>query len=83
MFQRLHFLAVVAAAVVPALSGCAVLGDYSPLAPLERRMFFVPAKYPAGDWQPTTVLYEDANFRPTASSSMAGMCRTKTRGPMR
>ncbi len=25
-------------------------------------MFFVPAKYPAGDWQPTTVVYEDVYF---------------------
>jgi len=39
-----------------------MLGDYSPLAPLERRLIFSPAKYPAGDWKPTTVLYQDVHF---------------------
>lgn len=40
-----------------------MLGDYSPLSPLERKMLFVPARYPAGDWQPTTVVYEDVHFQ--------------------
>lgn len=54
---------LVIAAILPSMSGCAMLGDYSPLAPLERRLLFAPAKYPAGDWQPTTVVYEDVHFQ--------------------
>jgi uncharacterized protein len=55
-------LPVLFATFLPLVSGCAMLGDYSPLAPLERRLLFSPARYPAGDWQPTTVLYQDVNF---------------------
>ena len=68
MPSRLWLLIAAAAS----LCGCAVLGDYSPLAPLERRMFFFPAKYPAGDWQPTTVLYEDANFQAADGTQLHG-----------
>jgi fermentation-respiration switch protein FrsA (DUF1100 family) len=42
--------------------GCAALGPYSPLAPLERQGVFHPDRYPAGDWEPTTVLVQDAYF---------------------
>jgi fermentation-respiration switch protein FrsA (DUF1100 family) len=48
--------------VAVAASGCAALGPYSPTAGLERRGIFQPAKYPAGDWNPTAVLVQDANF---------------------
>ncbi|MDX1945027.1 MAG: alpha/beta hydrolase [Pirellulaceae bacterium] len=43
-------------------SGCAMLGSYSPLASSERKSIFQPQKYPTGDWQPTTVLVNDAYF---------------------
>jgi fermentation-respiration switch protein FrsA (DUF1100 family) len=72
MSHRFSFLAILVAALAPTLSGCAVLGDYSPLSPIERRMFFVPAKFPAGDWQPTTVLYEDANFQAADGTRLHG-----------
>jgi fermentation-respiration switch protein FrsA (DUF1100 family) len=55
-------LSFVIAMFLSLTSGCAMLGDYSPLAPLERRLVFSPARYPAGDWKPTTVLYQDVNF---------------------
>ncbi|HZN33833.1 MAG TPA: alpha/beta hydrolase [Pirellulaceae bacterium] len=42
--------------------GCAMLGRYSPTAGLEQRGIFQPSKYPAGDWNPTAVLVQDANF---------------------
>lgn len=58
---RLAFALVLAGLLGPAL-GCAVLGTYSPLAPLERQGVFHPDKYPAGDWQPTVVLVQDAYF---------------------
>ena len=48
--------------VMLSLQGCAVLGPYSPLAPLERQGIFHPDKYPAGDWSPTAVLVQDAYF---------------------
>jgi fermentation-respiration switch protein FrsA (DUF1100 family) len=52
---------LLAAALLP-LAGCAALGSYSPLAPLERQGVFHPDKYPAGDWEPTAVLVQDAYF---------------------
>ena len=60
------------ALVAPLLSGCAMFGDYSPLAPLERRMLFLPAKYPAGDWAPTTVVYEDVHFEAADGTRLHG-----------
>ncbi len=69
---RLRHFAIVIAAFTPWLSGCALLGDYSPLSPLERRMLFYPAKYPAGDWDPTTVLYEDARFQAADGTRLHG-----------
>jgi uncharacterized protein len=43
-------------------SGCAALGRYSPTAGLENRGIFQPAKYPAGEWDQTAVLVQDAHF---------------------
>src|ERR671911_246171 len=45
-----------------ASTGCSLLGSYSPTARLERHGIYQPAKYPAGDWRPTAVLVQDANF---------------------
>lgn len=56
---RSLFVALVAFSVAP---GCALLGPYSPTAGLERHGIFQPAKFPKGDWQPTAVLVQDAQF---------------------
>jgi hypothetical protein len=48
--------------VFAVLHGCATLGDWSPLAPTERKSIFQPAKYPAGEWEQTSVLTQDAYF---------------------
>ena len=45
-----------------ASTGCALLGPYSPTASLERHGIYQPAKYPHGDWRPTAVLVQDAEF---------------------
>lgn len=55
-----------------ALSGCAALGPYSPTAGMERRGIFQPEKYPAGDWQPTAVLVQDANFTAADGTRLHG-----------
>jgi uncharacterized protein len=44
-------------------SGCAVLGSWSPLRPVERSMVFQPAAYPAGNWSPADLRFEDAWFQ--------------------
>ena len=55
-----------------ASSGCAFMGPYSPTAGLERRGIFQPAKYPAGDWQPTAVLVQDAHFAAADGTRLHG-----------
>jgi uncharacterized protein len=55
-----------------ASTGCALMGPYSPTAGLERRGIFQPAKYPHGDWQPTAVLVQDANFTAADGTRLHG-----------
>jgi len=59
-------------AIALASTGCASLGPWSPLAGTERRSIFQPAKYPAGDWNPTTVLVQDANFAAADGTNLHG-----------
>lgn len=56
------FLRAVTVSLALLAPGCAALGPYSPTAGMERRGIFQPAKYPAGEWNPTAVLVQDANF---------------------
>ena len=58
--------------VLLAAPGCAVLGPYSPTARLERSGIFQPAKYPKGDWLPTTVLVQDASFSAADGTKLHG-----------
>lgn len=69
-FQALRIFA--AAAVTLATSGCALLGPYSPTAGLEARGIFQPAKYPAGEWAPTSVLVQDAYFAAEDGTKLHG-----------
>jgi len=52
--------------------GCAALGRYSPTASMERRGVFQPAKYPAGEWNPTAVLVQDASFAAADGTRLHG-----------
>src|SRR5947209_3704922 len=61
-----------ALALACAMSGCAALGPYSPTAHLERHGIFQPAKYPKGEWQPTTVLVQDAHFTAADGTKLHG-----------
>lgn len=56
-------------AAVVALQGC---GSLSPLARLEQRMVFQPAKYPDGDWQPADLDQEDAWFEAADGTRLHG-----------
>ena len=67
---RLCLLATLLLSV--ASTGCAFMGPYSPTAGLERRGIFQPAKYPRGDWQPTAVLVQDANFTAADGTRLHG-----------
>jgi len=58
--------------VIAAAPGCAVLGSYSPTARVERYGIFQPAKYPNGDWQPTAVLVQDAEFAAQDGTKLHG-----------
>lgn len=70
-FRTICVLALLAS-VFSAGSGCAVLGPYSPTASLERKGIFQPAKYPAGDWNPTAVLVQDAYFAAEDGTKLHG-----------
>ena len=66
------FRIVLVVALTLALSGCAHLGRYSPLAPVERSLVFHPAPYPDGDWGPSGVYYEDAWFEAEDGTKLHG-----------
>ena len=55
-----------------ASTGCASLGPWSPLASTERRSIFQPDKHPAGDWNPTAVLVQDAHFAAADGTKLHG-----------
>ena len=58
--------------VVATAPGCAMLGPYSPTAGLERHGIFQPAKYPKGEWLPTAVLVQDAEFSAVDGTKLHG-----------
>jgi hypothetical protein len=59
-------------AIALASTGSASLGAWSPLASIERRSIFQPGKYPAGDWNPTAVLVQDAHFTADDGTKLHG-----------
>lgn len=52
--------------------GCAPLGKLSPLLPVERAVVFHPAAYPAGDWSPSDLAFEDAWFEAEDGTQLHG-----------
>jgi len=69
---RSQLAAVMLLTIPAAISGCAVLGPYSPTASLETRGIFQPAKYPAGEWNQTAVLAQDAHFTAADGTKLHG-----------
>ena len=67
-----RFASLALITVAAASTGCASLGPWSPLAGVERRSIFQPDKYPAGDWNPTAVLVQDANFAAPDGTQLHG-----------
>jgi uncharacterized protein len=53
-------------------TGCAALGRYSPTAGLENRGIFQPARFPAGEWNQTDVLVQDAHFAAADGTKLHG-----------
>ncbi|MCC6420296.1 MAG: alpha/beta hydrolase [Gemmataceae bacterium] len=55
-------------------SGClAPSGEpRTPLASVERALLFHPERYPAGDWQPSDLVYEDAWFQSADGTRLHG-----------
>ncbi|QDU31503.1 Haloalkane dehalogenase [Anatilimnocola aggregata] len=68
---RLALLAGVALALI-SVAGCAPLGRLSPTHYWERTSLFQPNKYPAGEWNQTTVLVEDAYFGAADGTKLHG-----------
>ncbi len=50
---------IIGAALAVGVTGCAHMGAYSPLAPLERKLVYQPWVYPSGDWTKPTASTED------------------------
>jgi hypothetical protein len=48
------------------------MGDWSPLASVERRHVFRPWKYPSGDWEPFELEYEDVTFKSADGTKLHG-----------
>lgn len=69
---RSQFAAILLLGIPLALPGCAVLGPYSPTAGLEARGIFQPAKFPAGEWNQTAVLAQDAKFTAADGTNLHG-----------
>jgi fermentation-respiration switch protein FrsA (DUF1100 family) len=59
-------------AALPFAAGCASLGPYSPLAPLERKLVYYPLRYPQGNWQPKGLDYEDVEFAAADGTRLHG-----------
>ncbi len=70
MQRRMYFF--VALTILAASPGCAALGPYSPTASLEARGIFQPAKFPAGEWNQTAVLVQDAHFAAADGTKLHG-----------
>jgi len=69
---RSQFAAILLLGIPLALSGCAALGPYAPTAGLEARGIFQPAKFPAGEWNQTAVLAQDAKFTAADGTNLHG-----------
>ncbi len=58
--------------LISLMSGCAALGPFSPLAPVERSIIFQPQRYPEGQWQPAGLNFEDAWFESEDGAQLHG-----------
>lgn len=52
--------------------GCSPLRFYSTPAKWEQGIAFHPSKYPAGEWKPTTMIYQDAWFKSADGTRLHG-----------
>lgn len=61
-------------ALVVAIAGCGAMGNFSPLAPIERSRVFHPVKYAVGDWDRVGLNcdYEDAWFQAADGTKLHG-----------
>lgn len=59
---RHRMLMLIGCLICLGVCGCAWMGGYSPLRPLERRLVYYPEVYPDGDWERPTLDTEDVEF---------------------
>lgn len=67
--MRYQFLPLIALCVVVTCGGCSAL---NPIARWERSSLFQPDKFPAGEWDQTTVLVQDASFAAADGTKLHG-----------
>ena len=54
---------------------------FNPLGKIEKSLVFAPSRYPAGDWQPAGLAFEDAWFTAKDGTRLhGGTCPTRSRG---
>jgi len=68
----MRFIRIIIVVFGVAVPGCTFLGPLSPLRPLEQRLVFQPARYPAGDWEPAVVVPEDIRFTASDGTELHG-----------
>src|SRR5262245_36632425 len=67
-----NFCLVLLGVVLVNQTGCTWMGPWSPTARLERNSLFQPARHPAGEWDQTTVLVQDAQFAAADGTRLHG-----------
>ncbi len=72
MFVMRFSLSLALAIAATLVGGCAPLGKMSPLLPIERAVVFHPAAYPAGNWSPVDLAFEDAWFEAKDGTQLHG-----------
>lgn len=66
------FRVTLAFGLLSSLSGCAMMGSMSPLAPVERALIYHPHPYPEGNWQPLGIDFEDVEFEAEDGTKLHG-----------
>ena len=59
-------------APVPGTQPIAEETSFNPLAKIEKSMVFAPSRYPAGNWQPPGLVFEDATFTASDGTRLNG-----------
>ena len=72
MFHRFFAVQFIGVCSLCLMAGCSWMGDYSPLASVERSLIFQPAMHPNGDWEPRQLEFENVEFEAADGTKLHG-----------